>query len=98
MLGHLRGVDLPTQEEPSQAFLGDYHPVPTASLLPGVLPPLSLGLPLLASVSGLPGPRFRSSLPQLHSCKARKGDRGRGTHLAPQPGTRADGEFCRGRD
>ena len=81
------GVNLPTQEEPSQVFLGDCHPGPTTSLLSGVLPPLYLGVPLLASVLGLAGPRFRSSLPQLHSCKARKRDRGRGTHLTPQPGT-----------
>lgn len=80
-LGHLDGVDLPTQEEPSQVFLGDCHPGPTASLLSGscLLSPwvyLSLSL-------GLAGPRFRSSLPQLHSCKARKRDRGQGTHLLP---------------
>lgn len=70
---------------------GDCHPGPTASLLSGVLPPLSPWVYLFRLLSrALQGPRFRSSLPQLHSCKARKRDRGQGHTPCSQPGTRAN--------
>lgn len=61
---------LPTQEEPSQVVSGDCHPGPTASLLSGVLPPLSclLSLGFLSrALQGSPVQEQPSSAPLLQS-------------------------------